>query len=124
MKEEKKEPKYIRIFGFEMERYEWISFFIGLAMAVIGFTLLVLGGSPSWFNPLVSALGITGSIGSWISVFIGATKKALHREQVLTREILNEHTRTLNEQTRILGEHTALLREIRDSLRNMINRAG
>jgi hypothetical protein len=85
--EEKRKPRYIRILGLEMEKYEWISFFFGLAMAVIGFTLLVIGGSPSWFNPLVSALGITGRLGGWISVFIGATKKALQREQVLTREI-------------------------------------
>jgi hypothetical protein len=43
-------------------------------MAVIGFTLLVLGNSPSWFNPLVSALGITVDWKLDLSI-IGVTKK-------------------------------------------------
>ena len=99
----KKDKKYIKFLGLEMERNYWVLTLIGVAMAIIGFLMAVIGASPVWFPTVGSAVGIIGAIGTWLTVLTGATKRTIRDEHSLTRKVLDQHTK--------------LLKEIRDSLR-------
>lgn len=64
MKEARGErEKYIRFLGLEMDRGDWISALVGMALAVIGFLMVVIGASSAWLQPSGSALGVIGAIG-------------------------------------------------------------
>lgn len=101
----------------QMKRKYWIAAIVGLIMSIVSFSLMILiHQSPTHYDFLLQAVGITGTFMTALAFFTGASASDVTSEHEKNRTILEGHTKLLEDHTRLLENNAKLLEEIRDRL--------